>query len=70
MKLHLGCGSRHLEGFINVDINSEAADIHFDIRSLPFKDGSVDEIYACHVLEHFGRNEFKAVLNEWVRVLH
>jgi len=32
-------------------------------------DGSADLIYACHVLEHFGRNEYKKVLTEWHRVL-
>ncbi|MGE0046867.1 MAG: methyltransferase domain-containing protein [Hyphomonadaceae bacterium] len=32
-------------------------------------DGSVEFIYACHVLEHFGRHEFQRVLNEWSRVL-
>ena len=32
-------------------------------------DASVNLIYASHVLEHFGRNEYKAVLKEWFRVL-
>jgi len=32
-------------------------------------DASVSLIYASHVLEHFGRYEYKAVLKEWFRVL-
>jgi len=32
-------------------------------------DNSVSLIYACHVLEHFGRYTYKAVLKEWFRVL-
>ena len=40
-----------------------------DIRKLDFADASVDEIYASHVLEHFGRHEFLGVLKEWRRVM-
>lgn len=32
-------------------------------------DGSVELIYASHVLEHFGRHEVSGVLREWKRVL-
>jgi predicted SAM-dependent methyltransferase len=32
-------------------------------------DNSVSLIYASHVLEHFGRYTYKAVLKEWFRVL-
>ena len=32
-------------------------------------DGSVDLLYASHVLEHFGRHEILKVLREWYRVL-
>lgn len=32
-------------------------------------DASVSLIYASHVLEHFGRHAYKAVLKEWFRVL-
>lgn len=34
-----------------------------------YADGSVDEVYASHILEHFGSRESQDVLNEWVRVL-
>jgi predicted SAM-dependent methyltransferase len=70
-KLHLGCGNKRLEGFINVDIyKNDATDLVQDISNLElFQDESVDEVYACHVLEHFHRNQFKNVLNEWCRVL-
>ena len=69
MKIHLGCGGRRLEGFTNIDVQAPGADMHVDVRDLPFDDGTVDEIYASHVLEHFGRHEYKAVLKEWRRVL-
>lgn len=69
MKLHLGCWNRYLDGYINIDIQGDSVDLHADIKQLPYEDCSVDEIYASHVLEHFGRHEFLNVLNEWNRVL-
>lgn len=69
MKLHLGCCNRYLDGYVNIDIKGGTADIHADIRNLPYEDASIDEIYASHVLEHFGRHEFLDVLREWYRVL-
>ena len=68
MKLHLGCGKRILEGYVNIDIQG-VCDINADISHLPYTDSSVSEIYACHVLEHFGRHEVMDVLSEWSRVL-
>ena len=44
-------------------------DIVGPVEKLPMPDASVSLIYASHVLEHFGRNEYKAVLKEWFRVL-
>ncbi len=69
MKLHLGCCNRYLDGYVNIDIKGGTADIHADIRNLPYEAASIDEIYASHVLEHFGRHEFLDVLREWYRVL-
>ena len=41
-----------------------------DVRNLDFvTTESVDLIYACHILEHFGRYEYRDVLREWFRVL-
>lgn len=69
MKLNLGCSNRPLPGYINIDISGTHADVLADIRTLPYESSSVDEIYASHVLEHFGRHEFMDVLREWRRVL-
>jgi len=70
-KLHLGCGTKHLEGYTNIDIRylpgvDEVNNIRF-LRN--YKENSVDEIYACHVLEHFGRWEYKDVLKRWFEIL-
>lgn len=70
-KLHLGCGVKHIPGFYHVDaLDYPHVDRIGPVEDLSFiGDGSVRLIYACHVLEHFGRNEYKAVLAEWCRVL-
>ena len=72
MKLHLGCGPRYIPGFINVDIRSDktAADKVDDIRTLSsFENNSAELIYACHVFEHFMRNERLGILARWYDVL-
>jgi predicted SAM-dependent methyltransferase len=71
IKLHLGCGKRFLEGYVHIDL-SEYSHINYNhnITTLPMcKTGSVNLIYASHVLEYFDREEVIDVLNEWYRVL-
>lgn len=71
MKLNLGCGDKLLPKFVNVDIRKETGcDIIDDVGKLyKFKDNDVELIYACHVLEHFGRHEYKKVLERWFNTL-
>lgn len=45
-------------------------DVVTDLRDLSaFRTGSVTEVYAAHVLEHFSHRELSKVLWEWTRVL-
>jgi predicted SAM-dependent methyltransferase len=70
LKLHLGCGRRHIPGFVHVDMQSAPhVDIVGPVERLPVADGAATLVYASHVLEHFGRYEYRAVLKEWFRVL-
>ena len=71
VRLHIGCGKRYIPGFLHVDIlPAQHIDVVADVRNLDFAEsGSVDLVYACHLLEHFGRMEYRAVLTEWLRVL-
>ncbi len=71
MKLHIGCGKKFLPGFKHLDIiKYPHIDYVADADKLNmFTDNSIDEIYACHVLEHFKRNQIEDVLKEWYRVL-
>jgi predicted SAM-dependent methyltransferase len=72
IKLHLGCGHRHLKGFIHVDKdvlphidhpNTDLGDLFM------FDDSSVDMIYTCGSFEYYDREEAIHVLEEWRRVL-
>lgn len=71
MKLHLGCGKRHIPGFVHIDaVDYPHVDHVATIDNLSFiQDNSVDLIYNCHVLEHFKRRDVERVLREWFRVL-
>lgn len=71
MKLHLGCGKRHIPGFIHIDaVPYDHIDHVCTIDKLSFiPDNSIDLIYNCHVLEHFKRLNVAGVLKEWHRVL-
>ena len=71
MKLHLGCGKRHIPGFVHIDaIDYPHIDHVSSIDNLSFVgDQSVDLIYNCHVLEHFKRRDVERVAKEWFRVL-
>ena len=71
MKLHLGCGKRHIPGFVHIDaIDYPHVDHVATIDNLSFlPTDSVELIYTCHVLEHFRRRDVGGVLKEWLRVL-
>jgi len=72
LRLHLGCGERHLEGYINIDypqsehpVMHPAADFCADIVNLWFPPGTVDEVRLHHVFEHFDRVEALGLLIKW-----
>ena len=71
LKLHLGCGKKYIPGFVHIDaLNFDHVDHCQRVDELSnFADASVSLIYACHVLEHFSRWQYKDVLREWHRVL-
>lgn len=72
-KLHLGCGQKYLDGYVNIDYppeehtvqNTSVADEYHDIRSLRYPMGSVAEVRLHHVFEHFERFNACAYLASW-----
>lgn len=70
VRLHLGCGHRHLEGFVNIDMKmTGATDYVGGISKLPCPHNSVERIESYHVIEHIPHPLAPAVLREWFRVL-
>ncbi len=70
LKLHLGCGKRYIDDYINIDWRkSETTDLVCDIRKLPYLDNSVELIETYHVIEHLPRHDFPKVLKEWYMIL-
>lgn len=71
VKLHLGCGTNKLPGWVNVDSvqRCEPDLVHDLTEPLPYSDQSVDEVLAEDLLEHFDKYMRFVVFADWVRVL-
>lgn len=73
MKLHLGCGEKHLEGYINIDFPSSShtvqeksvADLQTNFLVLNYAAETIDEVRLHHVFEHFSRPVACALLASW-----
>lgn len=73
MKLHLGCGEKYLEGYINIDFPSEnhtvqskrVADRLCDVVAIEFPYQSIQEVRLHHLFEHFSRAQALALLCRW-----
>ncbi len=73
IKLHLGCGQKYLEGYINIDYppsehtvqNTSVADEFHNISKLKYEKNSVQEVRLHHVFEHFERFNACAYLASW-----
>lgn len=73
MRLNLGCGLAHIEGWVNVDSWSGCdPDVLCDLENetWPFADDSVDYVLFDHSLEHMGETtrQFFHVIRELYRV--
>ncbi len=69
--VNIGCGRVWHPYWINLDHQPTSPEVRpFDIRKpLPFESGTVDAVYASHVLEHLDREEGLGLLQECRRVL-
>lgn len=69
IRLNLGCGDHYAPGWTNIDAypdDNRKPDVVADIlQELPFKPGSVDLMYAGHVLEHLPYEDVPRVLDLW-----
>jgi len=68
--LHLGCGWKHFDGYVNVDLRiTDATDVICSIIDLPWPDNSAAVIESYHVIEHISHQKIRNALKEWHRVL-
>ncbi len=69
--LNLGCGSRYLPSWTNLDVRPRGPEVlAHDLRmALPFDQSAFAVVYSSHVLEHLGRTEAERLVRECVRVL-
>jgi predicted SAM-dependent methyltransferase len=71
LRLHIGCGTKPMPGWVNIDPVARAPGVSTDIdpTALPYPANSVDEVLAEHVFEHFCFAEEAKVWHEMARVL-
>lgn len=63
---------RTIEGLVPIRVDAREdvePDYRCDVRNLPFASESFDIVFSSHVLEHFGRHEWKDTLKEWLRLV-
>ena len=70
-KLNLGCGSRYIDDWTNIDFISHSNEvIEFNLlKGIPFNDNSFELVYHSHILEHFTRENAIKFIEECYRVL-
>lgn len=70
LKLNLGCGTKYLEHYLNVDVNSEYADLVKNFLDLKFEEGTISEVLIIHVVEHidyFKLKPFFEKIHRWLK---
>jgi hypothetical protein len=71
LRLNLGCGTKRLDGYINVDKYGDP-DLCFDLETFPYpwETNSIAEIKMHHVLEHLGQQTetYLKIIQELYRI--
>lgn len=69
LRLHLGCGDRRVEGWLNCDVSGSEYDLDLGAGRLPFPDSSARVVVMQHVVEHLSLyDQLLPLLSELHRV--
>lgn len=69
-KLNVGSGRDIRDEYINIDHRAiDGVDVVADLQDLPFKEGSIQEVFVSHVVEHFTERDAKRILRHWFALL-
>jgi predicted SAM-dependent methyltransferase len=70
-KLHIGCGSNLLEGWVNTDLEPTSSRVTAldATKPFPFESNSFDYVFSEHMIEHINYIEGVNMLSECNRVL-
>ncbi|HND32255.1 MAG TPA: hypothetical protein PKY30_08075 [Myxococcota bacterium] len=73
MRLNLGCGSRKMAGWVNVDRYAGCQPdqvVDLEQTPWPWADNSAEEVQMIHVLEHLGQSteRYLAIIGELYRI--
>ena len=71
IRLNLGSGNLSVAGYLSVDARELSnVDVVADVSKLPYEQGTVDEIFSAHLIEHFTRQRMeKELLPYWKSLL-
>ncbi len=73
MRLHVGCGPNPKKGHLGLDIHTYGRDDirRADLEKLPypFKENSIDSIFAENIIEHLDKKLLPAIMREFYRIL-
>ena len=62
--------TKKIEGAITVwNQPNPDVDVLMDLKKLTYREGSIDEIYAFHVLDHFFEDEGREAIKNWTKLL-
>ena len=69
-RLHLGCGRRRVDGWLNVDLRGSDFDVDLACGRLPWKDESFEVVVSQHVIDELEiERELVPLLKELNRIL-
>jgi predicted SAM-dependent methyltransferase/GT2 family glycosyltransferase len=70
LRLHLGCGTNVMPGWVNLDIEARPGVTQHDLtKPLPFPSGTADFVYCEHFIEHITFEQGLMLMRDVKRVL-